>query len=567
MATETIPQIPVTATTIGAADLFELWQSGASAQIAWSSILGQAQTWTGVQTFVAPVLGLATATSINKVAITAPASSATLTIANGATLTCSATATVSGTNSGDQTITLTGDATGSGTGSFATTLATVNANVGSFTSANITVNAKGLITAAANGSGGGGGSGTVTSVATDSTLIGGPITVTGTLGINLANANIWTAAQTLTLTGTTNTKSDAVVVSALGAATATGTQFYSGAIHLTCSAWGSTAPAAQLNDWQIYTLPVAGTTTTSSVLRFDNQTNAGGYFLNFGIVSTSSGNGAVLIGNKSGAGALWLGTTSLTTAATPVLLSTGTTLALSSPSTSVLNIQNFGATIIQIQTVGITSSAGAVWNSFNIPAITCTLSGSTNITTAGGLNLATINAPTISAASALTVTNSATLAITGPPTGAGAGPATITTAYTLWLQGGNFGQAGITSLYNNVATKGTGQPAIYGLDNRTGLTTADGSPITLYTSTGVNQIYRISTDIFATAAVTGTANYTLTWTENSTTQTAVVSATAINVIGTSTQIIRPDSATAITAQLTGTFTGTFSVVGIVERIA
>lgn len=49
---------------------------------------------------------------------------------------------------------LTGDVTASGPNSVAATLATVNGNVGSFTNANITVNGKGLITAASNGSGG-----------------------------------------------------------------------------------------------------------------------------------------------------------------------------------------------------------------------------------------------------------------------------------------------------------------------------------------------------------------------------------------------------------------------------
>lgn len=135
----TIPQIPATATSIGTSDLFEISNSGTSKQIAWSSILNTVQTWAAQQTFVAPVLGAATATSINKVTLTAPATGATLTIADGKTLTVSNNATISGTNTGD--------------------------------------------------------AGTVTSITpTNSTLTFSvnPIVTTGSIGLNLNSANIWT---------------------------------------------------------------------------------------------------------------------------------------------------------------------------------------------------------------------------------------------------------------------------------------------------------------------------------------------------------------------------------------
>ncbi len=51
----------------------------------------QALVFANTPTLVTPILGVATVTSVNKVAITAPATSATLVIADGVTLTCSAT--------------------------------------------------------------------------------------------------------------------------------------------------------------------------------------------------------------------------------------------------------------------------------------------------------------------------------------------------------------------------------------------------------------------------------------------------------------------------------------------
>lgn len=97
-------------------------------------------------TLTTPILGVASATSVNKITFTSPATGATITVIDGKTLTVSDNADVSGTNTGDQSL-----------------WATISGNVGS-TTANTATDMVSIL----SGSGGGG-----TRVVSDSLFIDG----------------------------------------------------------------------------------------------------------------------------------------------------------------------------------------------------------------------------------------------------------------------------------------------------------------------------------------------------------------------------------------------------------
>lgn len=99
---------------------------------------------------------------------------------------------------------LTGDITASGPGSSAATLATVNGNVGSFTNASLTVNAKGLITAASSGA-----------AAVSSVTASSPLASSGgtTPNLTITGSSLTEATSSvLVITGGTASQLDATTV-------------------------------------------------------------------------------------------------------------------------------------------------------------------------------------------------------------------------------------------------------------------------------------------------------------------------------------------------------------------
>ena len=120
-------------------------------------------------------------------------------------------------------------------------------------------------------------------------------------------------------------------------------------------------------------------------------------------------------------------------------------------------------------------------------------------------------------------------------------------------------------VFSNVATKGLGLPPIYGLDNRTGITAADASAITLYTTTAAGQLYRINARAFATVGTSAT--YLIKWTEGGGVRTATLSVTALDTNVSQQFDIQPDNGTLITAQISALSSTTLNVAATVEQKA
>ena len=104
-------------------------------------------------------------------------------------------------------------------------------------------------------------------------------------------------------------------------------------------------------------------------------------------------------------------------------------------------------------------------------------------------------------------------------------------------------------------------PPLYGKDVRTGLTAADASATTLYTTTAAGQVYEVAARILGTGGTITSGVYTVGWTEGGTARTATVSITGAGTLASAVFLLQPDSGTAITGQLT-TLSGTSPVVNV-----
>lgn len=104
------------------------------------------------------------------------------------------------------------------------------------------------------------------------------------------------------------------------------------------------------------------------------------------------------------------------------------------PIASVFSNTNVNGVLSVNGTATKASATSLAWDVITAPAATLTLTGTTQATTATGVNLVSLKAPTITDASAVTVDLAATLYVGGPPTAGGS--VTLTAPYAVWSDSG-----------------------------------------------------------------------------------------------------------------------------------
>lgn len=339
---------------------------------------------------------------------------------------------------------LTGDVTASGPGSVAATLATVNGNVGSFTNANITVNAKGLITAASNGASGSGGA-----IGTSTALVNGQVDFSTSVN-TIANDATFLFDSTLKKLTTTNASTTNLSISSLtGTLNAIGGNVYSTATTSVSNGTGigfTGTPGALIGGSN---LTITNTGVTSNVAGTG--------------ISVSGATGAVTIGNT---GVISLGN------------GTGTTCSGTNPGTCNVNTTQNITTLSNLTVAGfVQTTSGGVLSS---AALT-----SGQVTTALGFT---------------PISGNQTITLSGVTTGSGT--TAITTAF------GSFTSATLAAALSDETGTGAavfaGSPALTGTATGVNLTLSGNEILTpLATPAGAFLAVNPSGQIIATTTPSG----------------------------------------------------------------
>ena len=117
--------------------------------------------------------------------------------------------------------------------------------------------------------------------------------------------------------------------------------------------------------------------------------------------------------------------------------------------------------------------------------------------------------------------------------------------------------------YANIMSRMYGLSVIAGSpDLRIGVTAADASPITIFSSTASGVRYEVKARILATAGTSAT--YTISWTEGGAVRTVALTVTAVGTEVHDNFVIAPDAGTNITAQITSLTSSTVNVDAIVS---